>query len=94
MEVDEARAYKSIGETRGEHCAQVTSIFSYTGKKPYIGGFFPNTKYIQQSVIQWSLTTKVLCINNNRRRRQRALTPLPPLFGRDSGLKRPQPIKL
>ena len=47
MEVDEARAYISIGETRGEHCAQVTSIFSYTGKKPYIGGFFPNTKYIQ-----------------------------------------------
>ena len=28
MEVDEARAYLSIGETRGEHCAQVTRLFT------------------------------------------------------------------
>ena len=46
-EDDEARTYISIDETRGQQRAQVTSIFLNTGKKPYIGGFFPNTKYIQ-----------------------------------------------
>ena len=39
MEVDEARAYISIGETRVEHCAQVTSIFLIRVKSPILGAF-------------------------------------------------------
>ena len=38
--------YKSIGETRGNRCAQVTSTFSIYGGVPYFWELAPNTKYI------------------------------------------------